>query len=266
MFFLAGLLFPLVLVVGDGCYGVENAGYQVVKGQTSLCADIGGTPQGTNCLFEQTFSDINVSTSIDLIATYAAVVGTRCSVTNDPLRPFWLGVKNSVASLPDRAVDRLVEELKAQIELRPALITVIQNTAQSVGANFVQFVGDLGDELGCTNLHEAIVPVKGAVCCDLLTAVYWALGSWYLLSWTYLCCGCGASILARKRFTQLWGKEYEDAMFRLQQTGGFSRNLSEEPNYGSIDVKDVMVGVAVPLEMDPISTSYQTGDLPSDQY
>jgi len=77
---------------------------------------------------------------------------------------------------------------------------------------------ELHDKIvGCQTLHAVYNSGKSAFCCDVLSAIYWMVASWYLLGWSMLFCGCGAAILGRKRFPHhLWGNAFNSDIRSLQ--------------------------------------------------
>ena len=69
----------------------------------------------------------------------------------------------------------------------------------------------LGDSLGCEGISSVYLGFKDAVCCELMSALYWSCGSWCAIAWVLCCYGIPANVFGRKRLRKsLWGDEYED--------------------------------------------------------
>ena len=201
VFLLVGLAWPLfVLGVADACNGGASVGNQYVLTQAAqLCGDLSGTATGTLC----TVSQYNVTFTFDVADVYQSVIGDTCSAAHDPLQSTWQQIASTVGSFPQTKADEAIDNLNSgsgEIRIRPALLDVVYAAANSSGQYFEAAVVEAGELLGCAPLSAAFQDVKGSVCCDTATTLYWAIGGWYFIAFTMLLCGWPAAVLGRKRF------------------------------------------------------------------
>jgi len=101
-----------------------------------------------------------------------------------------------------------------------------------VGASTGGFITNLSQQIGCENIRDVYLAAKDSFCCDVMSSIYWMISSWYLIGWSMLICGCGASLLGRKRFPyELWGADIEEDRAKLEQEN------SQEAD-GMVDAKE----------------------------
>lgn len=223
LFGFMGIYFVMVIFLGDFCYGVENTAYRIVEGSSadvSVCDSAGGTvdAEGT-CVVEMSLSVMNLTMPLDLKDTVAGLLGGHCS--NDPFEPIWVGAGESMADAFPTMVDEMVVEMMREMGARQPVIDSLTTFAEGAGLNAETMVLGIGDALSCEALNSLWMSVKNALCCETLNALYWATASWYLIAFTYLLCGCTASVMGIKRFRKkLWGKHYEEAKIKLASSAG----------------------------------------------
>jgi hypothetical protein len=246
IFLLAGSFFMVPLFIGDTCLGAENVGYQVFQGQGDLfCQSLGGNGTLSNCtlaLLSASETTPELTFELDLLKTYTAILG-GCRAEEDPTLPIFESTSESMGTFIPAF---LGEEVNKTESLRPPLRSVVTENAIGVVDSFQLFLADLPTVIGCGALHSVYQGVKGGFCCESLTAIYWMIASWYLIGWTFICCGCCAGLLGRKRFPdQLWGPHYEDALKELGDYGGdddenydFEEYFDKDDEGSRIDLDD----------------------------
>lgn len=213
----SGLFFIFPMFVGDVCYGGENVGLQFVQ-NSDMCLSLNGTGTNTECFLQPIAGYPNVTMTVDVEAIYSALLGTSCGgVYGDPLDAVWDGMEDGVATIPVDFVDQFLalnnpSVANASIQIQPPLASVMREHANSSGIYFSTLISESGDVFSCSNLHSIYAGFKDALCCDVLTAVYWSMGSWCLIAWTLLCCGIPSNLLLRKRNSPtLWGPDFKRA-------------------------------------------------------
>lgn len=233
LFAFAGSLWALVMVTGDACYGVENAGYRVLQASGDAGCQL--LPGGFGSLEECTFAlgvPVEVNVTVDVGGMFLGVTGGDCGDggghnENDPTQPFWASLADAVEALPPQLLADVLNGTSSAAEanstgtplqLRPQTAVVLEVAAARTGAYLRTFVSDLSGNIGCNNLHAAYSGLKDAMCCQTLDTFYWSVGALYWVAFANLVCGCCASVIGVKRFrAQLWGKEYERAMSQRSQ-------------------------------------------------
>jgi len=254
IFLFAGSFFPFVMFGGDACLGVENVGYQVLtQRQDTICDAFGGTGTAKNCTFEVyngTSSSNSTSTSfpeltfnLNVPAVYSALLG-GCNPNQDPLSPAFTSLSDSLQSFIPTKVDNYLNDTDGTgVEVQPPIKDLIRGFAVNASLTAAQFIDDLHAQVvGCDDLHKVYAAAKDAFCCDVLSAIYWMVASWYLIAWSMLCCGCGAAVMGRKRFPhKLWGAAYIRDMKQLQEGD------KQEDGFDDWD------GQAQPIQLDPIT-------------
>eukprot|EP00808_Paulinella_micropora_P018961 g74975.t1 len=257
------------LIVGDTCLGIENVGYQVFSQQgDAFCTDmIGGTGTLRSCNVHVSGGDNTTNTSgssmmpsltltIDMLETYKQVLG-ECTA-DDPIKPLF----NSIAASTEDFLPGLVDEkVKNQKMLRQPLKDVVLDGSEGLTNSTVTFINDLSENIDCGSLNTIYLSFKGALCCESLSAIYWMIASWYLIGWSFLCCGCWAGFLGRKRFpSRLWGKHYKKALTATENEGDGEDDYEFEDDFDKkadssqfADLEDHHEGdlpMAEPLTMD----------------
>jgi hypothetical protein len=211
---------------GDACLGVENVGYQVLSQQgNSICDSFGGTGSADNCLFniynstDNSSAPIEIAFNLSVPETYQALA-KGCNPARDPLNPAFNSLETSIYNyIPAKVDDYLDTSNGSEVEILPPLKDTLRRFSKAVANTTVDFVGNLHDRvIGCESLHGIYGAAKDSFCCDMLSAVYWMVASWYLIAWSMLCCGCGAAVMGRKRFPhKLFGAAYLRDMRALQE-------------------------------------------------
>lgn len=223
LFGFMGIFFIFPLFLGDFCYGVENMMYRIVSGDgaaNSFCNMMGGELDEEG-VCSQTVSAgfVNLTLPISPADTIAGFLGGHCS--NDPFEPMWTGAAESMSEAMPDFVDSELTASMEEFGARPQVIDVLGTFAIGVGDTAGDMILDIGAAVGCQPLNNIWMSLKNALCCETLNALYWAMGSWYLIAFTYLCCGCAANCLGMKRFRgKLWGKHYDEAKIELLADGG----------------------------------------------
>jgi len=273
IFIFAGSFFVFVLVAGDGCKSAENLGYQILKAEGStLCPDrFKGIGNSSHCLITAlngSENQPNLEFTVNVYGTYVAVLGGECS--NDPLQPIYDSLANSIRNYIPGEADSQIDsqnnksEVKILPRLRQPLTKFFNATANTTG----NLISDVGNQVfGCDALHAVYSDTKDAFCCDVLSAIYWMIASWYLIGWSMLCCGCGAALLGRKRFpSKLWGSAYNADLRALnaKQAEGEEGGWDEEPRSAPLELDNISGGasagfVASDPQFDPHSGGFDEG-------
>lgn len=214
LFLLSALMFPMLLLTGDVCLGLENLAYQaiVAKGDAACTSLAGGNGTARACVFSG-FEGRDIT--VDVPQAALNIFGGRCAAGEDALARAWSGFSESVASYPQNQTDKFFNEQETKaagdaedsLVIRPQLQQPLRVAASHGGTLFSQFVARIGAEsLGCAAMHDAWVGLKSPICCAVGTTIYWSLGTVYLLAWALLCCGFPALLIGRKRFPRkAWG-------------------------------------------------------------
>jgi len=209
IFLIIGIFYPFfVILPGDFCLGGVNLGYQALKTKgDEVCTSI---PKGTGTLNNCTIEidkNFSISVTIDLEKLYSSYIGSNCDLTNDPTKDLSSSFKSSLQIFPDTFSDSVISRGEFKDGVRKDLL----NFGDYIMNNLTMFIDDLSDVINCEALHNTIGKVKESLCCNVLTAMYWALSSWFLMAFTMCCCGLPSTTLARKRFpSDLWGDEYNE--------------------------------------------------------
>lgn len=211
IFLLSGTLFAVILFAGDVCYGGANVGLQFVDMYgDSFCEDaLGGTGTLSACTISMDVGSREVNTTLDLPAVYSGVLGA-CP-TSDPLTPAYDTMRQEVARLPRDEIEDMFDDMGGDVSMREALKNDLRRAADSLGANAEAFVTGMSNTADCEALNGAVSGMKDAMCCDVLSALYWIVSSWYLLAWGMCVCGIPAGLCGRKRLpSRPWGPAYEE--------------------------------------------------------
>jgi len=218
IFLLAGIFFIVPIVGGDACLSIEDVGYQYLFSPTDTCDKFSGDGTNTACMFtvlSNSTNAPNISFTLNLPHVYSAVLG-GCNPAADPLSPFYDAIRVTALDWIPRELDTQVSDRYGEgagnsgnsdgIILKKPLTDVIHRLGVGLGNTSSEFVTNMHHQLSCDTIHTVYSSAKSAFCCDVMTSVYWMIASWYWIGWTFLCCGCSAAILGRKRFPhELWG-------------------------------------------------------------
>lgn len=213
IFIIVGMAFPLVIVSGDICYSAENVGYNILTQQgNQMCQMMTGVGSATNCAIPWTFRNVTRNTTVDILGTYASLVAPGCNPNSGAIYQGFEQAKDAFADMPSILIANFINNNTNSsglpINFRWPVKQIFVDAAADLSIHTRAFGTGLQQALSCSQLYKIYSSFKGAVCCDVISAFYWALGSWYLIAWTLLCCGCCAGLLGRKRFAyELWGAE-----------------------------------------------------------
>jgi len=228
------MTFPLVIVSGDICYSVENVGYNVLSQQgPSVCNSITGSGPITNCVIPWTFRNETHNATIDILGTYAALVAPGCDPNSGAIYNGFEQAKDAFSTLPSAIIANFINNNTntsngLPINFRWPIKQIFINAAADLSVHTRAFGTGLQQALSCAQLYKIYASFKGALCCDVVSAFYWALGSWYLIAWTLLCCGCCAGLLGRKRFAyDLWGEE----IMTLNEKAHIEKDVEDDRPY-----------------------------------
>ena len=213
IFIIVGMAFPLVIVSGDICYSAENVGYNVLSQQgDQMCRSITGTGTAVNCVIPWTFRNVTRNTTVDILGTFASLVAPGCNPNSGAIYNAFEQAKDAFGDMPSILIANFINNntnaTNLPINFRWPVKQIFVDAAADLSIHTRTFATGLQQALSCSQLYKIYASFKGAVCCDVVSAFYWALGSWYLIAWTLLCCGCCAGLLGRKRFAyELWGAQ-----------------------------------------------------------
>lgn len=214
--FAGALTFAMVMGMSDMCRGGWNVGYHFVSGSDRwVCAQLPNTtyvPAAGSAAAHCRISQFGATLDLDLPGLYMALLGS-CNAAPDVIPTLYSQLQTAITTVPDSFINQTLDSLtssSAPIGLRPTMMNLVRTTAHSLSTDVVTFVGDLGHTVSCPALNGGISQIKGGLCCDFATALYWFVSSWYLIGFAMCCCGFPASILGYKRFpSRLWGRDYE---------------------------------------------------------
>jgi len=232
IFIIVGMAFPLVIVSGDICYSAENVGYNVLSQQgDQMCQMMTGVGTATHCSIPWTFRNVTRNATVDILGTYASLVAPGCNPNAGAIYDGFEQAKDAFADMPSILIANFINNntnsTSLPINFRWPVKKIFVDAAADLAVHTRAFGTGLQRALSCQQLYKIYSSFKGAVCCDVISAFYWALGSWYLIAWTLLCCGCCAGLLGRKRFAyELWGAEIMAIKDKLKMEG----DLDDHPN------------------------------------
>ena len=202
MFVFALVLFPVLVVQADVCYGGLNLGYNMlVQQRDTICTMIGGQGPADNCVYTLDGFDI----ILNIPALYEDVLGGQCdsSVTDNAVLAMFNSIRDSASLWPDAKVTDAIANFNNNtggLTIQPRLASVLHSAAAETSAHLQDFITELSGQLSCDALHASFANVKSAFCCSVTSSLYWFAGSWFLIGLTCLLCGVPAAVCGRKRF------------------------------------------------------------------
>lgn len=215
------VLWPLLIMSGDICYGTENVIYRLLEAshaqnetgagaqppnRTLSSGAICGGLFGGNGTFDECYVELpaplNDIVRIDMRSLVAGVLG-GAACENEPLRELYAALADAAETGPSRTVDNFIRvtlEQRAGVKLRSGMRTVLGTAGASIGRHLSRLLERSSQGLSCEAVHDAFSLVKDAACCGLLNVWFLTLSAWYLIAWVFLLCGCPSSLLGIKRF------------------------------------------------------------------
>eukprot|EP00898_Chlorokybus_atmophyticus_P003717 jgi/Chlat1/4346/Chrsp29S04493 len=188
MFLLAGALsFPLVVVTADGCRSSENLAYKYLL-----------MKEGT----DRTMTFNNVTITINPPALYAQIAGgCKASGASTPLASAWASAQQAFGDFVPRKVDEWLNPSNTSlVRPRELLAYPITDMAHEVGTQVSTLIQASSSLASCSALANAYFSFKDAACCTVAQPIYLLIASWYLLAFTFMCCGPCAGLLGATRF------------------------------------------------------------------
>lgn len=213
-FFFAGSAFFMVMLGADSCRGGANVGYQILNTPDnieSICDSLGSVstndPKACNV---SVGGDDYVEFSV--IDAYSDVLGSCNSATaawNSALSQ----ISDIYADQPLIQANNTLNDMDdGSFSVRPRLRKNILDGARRFGTAGSNFVDNVNGVLTCSEVNGDFNAFKESVCCDVMTAFYWSIGSWNLIAWIMCCCGIPACCMGYKRFpAQPWGRHWKNA-------------------------------------------------------
>ena len=205
IFMFAMLLFPLVIVQGDVCYGGVNLGYSMLQQQQdTVCTQIGGTGTADNCvMYVDDFSII-----LNLPELYRDILGGQCSDddVDDAVLAMFNSLRASADTWPGEKLDAAVTAFNNDtggVQLQAGLSTLLQQAAADTSAHLDAFITSLAAGISCESLHSNWQAMHSSFCCSVTTSLYWFCGCWFLIGLTMLGCGVPAAVCGRKRLADV---------------------------------------------------------------
>jgi hypothetical protein len=172
-----------------------------------LCEyNIHGEGTNTNCWYSHSFSDTyntNLSADLNIMGLYRGMFANDCAYSNsDPFVVLFNSLGTSVRNLPLNVMNSMVDSnnegssSQLQFRIRPPLHHILTNTSDNLGIILNDFFSNEGKQtFNCYRMSEAVVDVKNAVCVDIIAALYWYIGAWYICGFVICCCGIPAACL-----------------------------------------------------------------------
>ena len=202
MFVFALVVFPVLMMQADVCYGGLNLGYDIlVQQRDTICTMIGGTGPADDCVYTLDGFDI----IINIPALYQDVLGGQCdsTVTDNAVLAMFNSIRDSAMLWPDTKVTTAIANFNNNTDgltIQPLLAAVLHAAAAETSSHLQEFITSLSSQLSCDALHTSFAAVKSSFCCSVTSSLYWFFGSWFLIALTSLVCGVPAAICGRKRF------------------------------------------------------------------
>ena len=235
MFFFSGLFFPiLVMLPGDLCYGMENFGYRFLENQ-DICGFMNGTGDSfASCSFPMDMgSNMTINLTMSFLGFYGNFFG---ACEHDYMYDFWINLAMTAEQFPLAFYEVLQGSMTETIPMKQPLLDVIFQGVNSSSVTFGQLFLRLGDVLYCEQVSGVYLGFKDALCCEVLAALYWACGSWCLISWALCCCGIPSTVMGRKRLRRnLWGAEYKNLVRDANLLALMNATDSDDSDFNSSD-------------------------------
>jgi len=191
MFLLTAFLFPLCILLSDGCdnWNVIGESYLTSYGDDFCHNMFGGNGTLRACAFNETIDDSmgggHISYSVDILAAYRGFTG-ECNRV-DPFASVLLDIAEQVKPLPRRASDKQILE-DTDIEIRQPIINIVNETADDLGTLLSDIVVDLADIFQCKDVAAVVSYPEEVVCESYFKPLFWFVGMVYLASWVLCCC------------------------------------------------------------------------------
>jgi hypothetical protein len=154
---------------------------------------------------------LKINATLDIPAVYAGITG-KCPST-DPFHKTMSDLSAQLRTVLYSQVHDMLEggSLSSMIDLRQNIKDIVYNAANSTGNSVADFVDGLStDVIACSSINSIFTEVKDAMCCNVITPLWWYVSAWYLVGWAMLCCGIPVGCYGRKRLPKgPWGPAYE---------------------------------------------------------
>ena len=238
--FVGALFFPLVIAVADVCAVTEIAGAQAVGNmEPMICALLPNATmtenEGGYCKVAVAFPPVlDWTVELDmneLMLSYLlnceglSAANTADGVPVEPVAAVWGSLSDVAAEMVANQLSNINGSLPLPFTIRPAALDALLASEPDLTDDIQTLAAGLGRALGCGPVSQAYLGFKNALCCDMVSALYWWAASFYLMAFTMLCCGCPAGAIAHKRLANSklsavaqdrfqQGREYAQQSFR----------------------------------------------------
>ncbi len=108
-----------------------------------------------------------------------------------------------LARAPREEVDSHLASMQGELSPQPVLAADLREAGNRAGAAVTDAFTAFKSTLTCDAINTGVAHVHDSVCCDFFEALYWALASWYLISFAVCLCGCPAGVFSLKRLAPL---------------------------------------------------------------
>jgi len=211
----AGIFWPVLLALGDGCQSANGLAYKYAAGG-DLCDQLGGVGTNQACVVDLTNRN---TITVDIPAVMTSLASGECGAGTG-ITNLWADLRTQTAEIPKLYItDRLGDPDDALLsKVGPTLRPLIEAFATRLTGSLSRFVNSAQDHAGCAAMSGSYRAVVDSVCCTTFASFYWMVAGWYLILWTILLCAIPAALLGRKRFNgYLWGPMFEAHHERLLQ-------------------------------------------------
>ncbi len=188
-FFLNGLLFPLAIILSDGCTTGTNVitEYVNVVGDDWCINNLGGEGTSKECRLKSNKFDVTIN--IDKMVE--GFLG-ECSGTD----PF----KDAVTQLYDQveagtisdAVDKQLTSKSTFEDMREPVRDIIRDAASAMDGVALNYLDSVVETLDCDAVAAMIDGIKKPLCDDFAGSFGWFTAMVYLASWLMFCVGIPA--------------------------------------------------------------------------
>jgi len=215
-----GFVFPLLVLLGDSCAGVESIGSNVIGTLNPVICDdyLKGvvTPEGY-CSVEID-EVINVTENVSLVLNETIDIDAAklflslfrgCDARSsanvetgvaEPLEALFNALSDKSGPLVKDLLDQfLFADDAFPVTIQDPLLQAINATGDDLVSSLEELLDDLNDALGCDSISSAYLGLKDIMCCDIMTVFYYNVWTWYVMAWVLLCCGCPAGCCAPSR-------------------------------------------------------------------
>jgi len=204
----SGLTWFFVIIMGDLCYGGANLGYSMLSsmGPEELCPF--NLSETGDCQATLAFGPTNLTVDIDVMEVYVSLLGQCPSAADDPFGAILTNVADALGTFGINYMNEFLRN--SSLPLRNSTAELFLDLGRNTTSVLSEFGVQLTSPLGCPSIQGIFVSIESSICCDMMSALYWAIGCWCMMGWTMCCVGVPTSLIARKRLNlDMWGPDFD---------------------------------------------------------